>query len=195
MMTNQEQSRSHSAEREFHTPELYSYLSVLEALSGHGAPTDDIACIGDVIERWSENLPSWATIEDVRRIYAELKVVGDMSDASQKSSDLLQQAERLLTQEYWNQAEELRAYSEEIIRRRPGQFYAQDTQSKQLFTIEAFSLADSRVGPAELFVAGAEDTIIHRSSALKMYVDATQLQDEEREAVGQYVVDVGITAL
>ena len=191
-MTYPEQPTSHSVEREPHTPELYSYLSVLEALSLHGVPTDDITFIGGVVERWSENLPSWGIIQDIRRLYADFDA---FNDASQQAKQLLQQAEQVLTKDYWDQSEQALACGSDILRRRPGQFYAKDLQSKKLFTIEALSLADNQTGPAELLVAGAEDTDMHQELSLKMYVDATQLNEKERDAIAQYVSDVEITSL
>ena len=182
-MTSPEQSGSYSPELESYTPELYAYKSVLDALSSHGVPNDDIAFIGDVVERWGDTIPRWSAVTELRQMIAGFDTYSDQAEQAKK---LCEQAEQLLTRDHWDRAAEAVAESNALLLRRPGQFYTNDTQAGELVVIEGVSLAGDRSQQAQLQVAGNQQHALSRLMPLKVFIDVTQLDAQERHAFAVY---------
>jgi len=191
-MTNPEQSSSHSVETEPDTPELYGYKTVLEALYNHNVPSDDIAFIGDVVERWGETIPSWATIADAQQLIAGL------DESAERAKLLFEQGERLLAVDHWDHAAQVIADGNAILQHRAGQFYTNDNEVGELVAIEGIALSNdhasvSASGPAQLYVIGGEKQLVEHATALKLFVDISQLDALEQRAIRHYVAAVDIT--
>ena len=191
-MTNPEQSSSHLVETEPDTPELYGYKSVLEALDAHNVPSDDIALIGDVVERWDKTIPSWVTIADAQQLIAGL------DESAEQAKTLFEQGERLLVADHWDHATQVIAQSDAILQHRSGQFYTNDNEVGELVAIRGVELSSgyapgSALGPAQLCIIGDEQHLIERATTLKLFVDISQLGDTEQRAMRHYVAAVEIT--
>ena len=191
-MTNPEQSSSHLVETEPDTPELYGYKSVLEALDAHNVPSDDIALIGDVVERWDKTIPSWVTIADAQQL-----IVG-LDESAEQAKTLFEQGERLLVADHWDHATQVVAQSGAILQHRSGQFYTNDNEVGELVAIRGVELSSghapgSALGPAQLCIIGDEQHLIERATTLKLFVDISQLGDTEQRAMRHYVAAVEIT--
>lgn len=191
-MTNPEQSSSHSVETEPNTPELYGYKSVLEALYAHNIPSDDIAFIGDVVERWDKSIPSWVTIADAQQLIAGL------DESAERAKLLFEQGEQLLVADHWDHATQAVAQGNAILQQRVGQFYTNDNEVGELVVIRGVELSNghapgSDFGPAQLRIVGDEQHLVEHATTFKLFVDISQLDTVEQRAMRRYAAAVDIT--
>jgi hypothetical protein len=176
-------------EQQHAAPELFDYLTVLEAFTEHDIPEDDIASIGDVVIYWAASVPSWSHVQDMQRARTELEVTNEkIAEVKQ----LLEKAEQLFIEEHWDQAREVQAEGNKLLLARPKLFYVEDSDSGQRFTLETLLLTGDHTRAAGLYVSGEGHTLAVQAGSLMVAIDATKLLPKERAALTQYVTEMEI---
>lgn len=181
-----EQFAASTPEHEPHSSVLYEYKLVLDALAEHGHMYDDIDYLAGVVVGFNEMIPSWTTVEELRKM-------GTYLEPESAAIPLVQEAVKVLTDEYWAQVHEVDTESAAILAKVPGLIYAYDRRTSAVFLVESFSLSADRASAAQMYAHGEGTTQACRRHYLEAYIDANQLPPDERALLDRMVSEQEIT--
>lgn len=181
-----EQFAAPTPEHEPHSSVLYEYKLVLDALVEHDDIYNDIDFIAGVVTDFNEMVPSWSSVEELRKM-------GTYLEPESAAIPLVQEAAKVLADEYWAQVHEVETESTAILAKVPGLLYAHDQHTGTVFLVESFLLTADRASAAQMYAHGEGTTQACGRHYLEAYVDANQLQPDARALLDRMVSEQEIT--
>ena len=181
-----EQFADSTPEHEHHSSVLYEYRLVLDALLELGPIYNDIDYIAGVVVGFKEMIPSWSSVEELRKM-------GTYLEPESAAIPLIQEAAKILVDEYWAQVHGVDTESAAILARAPGLIYAHDRRTGTVFPVESFSLSTDRATAAQMYANGEGVTQACQRHSLEAYVNVNQLQPDARALLDRMASEQEIT--